>query len=310
MVALQFIILSLLAFAHTGIYVRSFQFRHRHAYTYGILKPTILQCQIGEANNVHATHSKGLLSGIDNITKAEYYSNNSSIKDSYELLKNPNQLYKICLQNSGGVITKLELDLKNISDKAEEFIQSDEVWNRKQLISSIENIVARKGKFACLLAGKNTGKSLVLSSIEKKLSAKVFIVDLRIHPNILTGLMSTLIRRKMFDITDELKKILFSTVSKFIIRVLDIKNIITEEDLQKYVDIVISKPDTVKSLTELIYELMNALGAITLVIDEANIALTVTEVTSEAKIDVTKQALALFTSLTKQTNKVTIPKHL
>ena len=45
-------------------------------------------------------------------------------------------------------------------------------------------------------------------------------------------------------------------------------------------------------------------GAITLVIDEANIAFTITDITSADDIKATKQALALFTSLTKENNKV------
>jgi hypothetical protein len=48
------------------------------------------------------------------------------------------------------------------------------------------------------------------------------------------------------------------------------------------------------------------LGSITLVVDEANIALTITDKTSATKIEATKQALALLTTLSKELNKVTM----
>ena len=100
------------------IYVHSFPLRHRHAYV--IVKPKILQCHIGESNHVHVqvAHSKGLLSGIDDTTKAEFYSDNISIKGSYELLKDRNHLYNICLKIAGGNIASLDKNLKNINDKA------------------------------------------------------------------------------------------------------------------------------------------------------------------------------------------------
>ena len=107
-------------------------------------------------------------------------------------MKDTNHLYNICLKNADGNIVNLRKDLKRISNKADRFIQSDKVWNRKQLITSLESIVARKGKFVCLLAGKNTGKSLVLKDIQKRFPASVYVVNLRIHPDILGGLLWTL----------------------------------------------------------------------------------------------------------------------
>lgn len=42
----------------------------------------------------------------------------------------------------------------------------------------------------------------------------------------------------------------------------------------------------------------------TLIIDEANLASTINDRTSEAKVDVVKDALSLFTSMTKERKKV------
>ena len=71
-----------------------FAFKLRH-----IVKPTLLQCNIGESNNV--AQSKGLLSGVYDIKKAEIYSDNISIKNAHELLRDQNLFYKIFLNNAG-----------------------------------------------------------------------------------------------------------------------------------------------------------------------------------------------------------------
>jgi hypothetical protein len=246
-----------------------------------------------------------LLSGIHDIKEAEFYSDKVTIKSSYELLKDPNHIYNICLKNAGGNTTKLNENLKHMSDKAEEFIQSDEVWNRKELITSVENIIDRKGKFVCLLAGKSTGKSLVLSTIEKRFPTKVLTVDLRAHPDILKGLLYTIRDRQMLDIKDKAIEIAVNVFSKMVKNFLLIDKDLKDEEFQKYLNIAFAKSDH-KDLATVLKELVEGLGAITLVVDESNISLTISETTSNEEVKSTKQALALFTRLTKQTNKVTI----
>jgi hypothetical protein len=235
------------------------------------------------------SRQNGLLSGIHDIERAEFYSDNIPIKSSYELLKDPNQIYNICLSNAGGNTTKLNDILKNMRDKAKKFIKSDEVWDRKGLITSIEDIIADDGNFVCILAGKSTGKSLVLRSIEKKFPAKVFRVNLRIHPDMLTGLLWTLRDRQKLDIKDKLKDVTVNVVgvaSKIISQYLRVDNIFTDEDFKDSLKIALKEqgPDDLQSL---INNLVKNLGGITLVIDEANIALTISDKT-EAKIEATK----------------------
>ena len=96
-------------------------------------------------------HNKGLLSGITDLESAEYYSDKVVIKSSYQLLQDKRRIFNICLNNADGNTTKLEENLKSMREKAKKFIMSDEVWNRRQLISSLENIIADKGKVVCLL---------------------------------------------------------------------------------------------------------------------------------------------------------------
>jgi hypothetical protein len=94
--------------------------------------------------------------------------------------------------------------------------------------------------------------------------------------------------------------------SKIISQYLRVDNIFTDEDFKDSLKIALKEqgPDDLQSL---INNLVKNLGGITLVIDEANIALTITDKTSATKIEATKQALALFTSLTKENNQVTMP---
>jgi hypothetical protein len=134
---------------------------------------------------------------------------------------------------------------------------------------------------------------------------KVYKVDLRIHPDILIGLLWTLRDRQMLDVKDKVKKIAADVASKVIKQYFSVDEVFTEEDFKKYLKIVLAKRDP-EDLQSVINNLVKNLGAITLVIDEANIALTITDKTSADEVKATKQALALFTTLTKQENKVTI----
>ena len=84
---------------------------------------------------------------------------------------------------------------------------------------------------------------------------------------------------------------------------LGVDSIISDQDFKNYLNIALSKrnPDDLQSV---ISDLVKNLGSITLVVNEANIALTITDQASEAKIEATKQALALLTTLSKDQNKV------
>jgi hypothetical protein len=103
-----------------------------------------------------------------------------------------------------------------MSYSAVEFIQSNEVWNRNDLTNALEKIVARKGKFVCILGGKDTGKSKVFRSMEIRYPAKVFRLDLRTDPDILSGLVSILRNRQDLVPTDKLKNVLYNVASKWI----------------------------------------------------------------------------------------------
>ena len=247
---------------------------------------------------------KGLLSGVSDIASAHYYSDKLVIKNTYHLLQDSQYIFDICSKNAGGDTARLNEDLKRISQKATSYIESDVLWNRDELMSCLHNIVTSKGRFVCLLAGKSTGKSLVLKKLQDKSPGKVFVVNLRLNPNILTGLVSTLRDRQQWDMQEKAKEILVRVVTSFAMRSNPLaSNMIKPDEVQRFLDIAYARPDS-EALPALINDLVKGLGEITLVIDEANIAFTILSTTPYSEIKAVKEALGLFTTLTKEQKKV------
>eukprot|EP01036_Dinobryon_divergens_P030612 gene30612-39882_t len=75
-------------------------------------------------------------------------------------------------------------------------------------------------------------------------------------------------------------------------------------DLQARFDSIIKRQED--GLSSVLSELTLVFKGITLIVDEANIALTITGSTTPAEIKATKDALAVFTRLTKQLNKLNV----
>jgi len=247
---------------------------------------------------------KGLLSGVSDIASAHYYSDKLVIKNTYHLLQDSQYIFDICSKNAGGDTARLNEDLMRISQKATSYIESDVLWNRDELKSCLHNIVTRKGRFVCLLAGKSTGKSLVLKKLQEESPGKVFVVNLRLNPNILTGLVKTLRDRQQWDMQEKAKEILVRVVTSFAMQSNPLVSLVVKPDeVQKYFNVPHARPDS-EALPALINDLVSGLGEVTLVIDEANIAFTILSTTPYSEIKAVKEALGLFTTLTKEQKKV------
>jgi hypothetical protein len=259
---------------------------------------TIRQCGNLSTKNVYP--HKGLLSGINDINNADFYSDNIALKDSNELLMDTDRIYNICFNNAGKDEKEMDATLKTIIEKINVFIKSDEVWNRNEFIESIQTVIGKSGMFCCVLGGKNTGKSLVLSEIEKQYPNKVFKVNLREQLDILTGLVCTLRDRQNLNASDTIKVLLTNIVSTCL------EKYMNEDDMQKILNISTKNQATYTSLSYLINELANNIGNVTLVIDEANLAFSINDKTTLDEFQSAKKVLALFTSLTKERNKVII----
>ena len=153
-----------------------------------------------------------------------------------------------------------------------------------------------------MLGGKNTGKSFVMEEMER-LEKKVFLVDLRRNSDILSSLVDNLKERQLrFKLTD-FNNAFVKVIAGIVLKWTDdkVKNIVSQADYLKVVDALIKKP---AALASVLQDLSTGFKGITLIVDEANIALTITDSTTEAKIDATKEALAILTRLTKQKQAV------
>ena len=244
---------------------------------------------------------RGLLLDVD-VKNADFFTTQLNLNESENLLKDEMCIYNVLMEevveNSSTVDETLELILQ----KADYFIQSNQLWNRDKFQRALKDIFNRKGIFACVLGGKNTGKSLVMQEMER-LEKKVFVVDLRRNSNILGSLVEKLrerrLRFKPTDFNNAIIKFLAGAVLKWTDG--KVKDILSQADYQTVVDALIKKPAALASVLD---DLSIGYGGITLIVDEANIALTIQDSTTEAKIAATLEALAVFTRLTKQTKTV------
>ena len=120
----------------------------------------------------------GLLSDVEDIPNAKFYSQRMSITDACALLDDTKYIYNIFVEES---VRNELIDLKNIKNAANKFINSNKLWDREEPLSFLEDIIESKGQFICVLAGKNTGKSIILRDLETRFREKVFIVNMRMN---------------------------------------------------------------------------------------------------------------------------------
>lgn len=67
-----------------------------------------------------------------------------------------------------------------VAGNARTFLKEQKVWNRKQLQGALDDLVKRRGQYVCLLGGKSTGKSLLLSDLARRHKDQVRLVKQRI----------------------------------------------------------------------------------------------------------------------------------
>jgi len=247
----------------------------------------------------------GLLSGLSDISKADYYSMHLSVKEAAEIVRNNRQLYEIIEKECESDTGRIDERLEEIEIVVDSFIAEKDVWDRKDLLQELEVIARKKGRFVCLLGGKSTGKSLVLTNFSKQQEGKnrmVFYIDMRIYPGIVQGLVDVLSRSNI-EIFKNIAKKAFQAIAT-------ISNVKLTDNLilngKTILDINLKDGNQDSALATLLENVIcdYTYDNITLVLDEANLPLTINDQTSEAKIEQVKNTLSLFTTLTKQENKV------
>lgn len=256
--------------------------------------------QIGQLKRTITTPTmylecRGLLVNVD-VKTADFFTSDLDLTKSDKLL---NDKIYVLMESAD---KKADETLQHILQKADAFMESNQLWNRDELTSALKSIIYSKGIFACVLGGKNTGKSLVLEEMER-LEDKVFLVDLRRNSDILGSLIEKLRERRLRYKSTQFSNAIMKVVAGLVYKATDdkLKDILSLTDYQMVLDALIKTPAALASVLD---DISSGYGGVTLIIDEANIALTINEFTTAAEIKATREALAIFTRLTKQKQKV------
>jgi hypothetical protein len=162
------------------------------------------------------------------------------------------------------------------------------------------------------LAGKNTGKSFLLRNLEQRHPDRVLLVDLRTNTsNILVGLLNCLDEKKSMNYEKMKDFSLVGYAAKFITKFVSsidhpTVGTIAEEAVNFARGLLASNEKEATVLSKLVNKLANSnkMHPFTVIIDEANLAFTIDDNSTEQNVKDAKEALMLFTGLTKQSRKV------
>jgi len=117
-------------------------------------------------------------------------------------------LYEAALEDCDGNENQTAKYLEHIEIKAADFIrQRDKIWDREELMTTLEKIQRTEGNFVCFLGGKNTGKSLLINHLAKHPST--IAIDLRGNADIyenLTRVLNALPREISYGFMERIAK--------------------------------------------------------------------------------------------------------
>ena len=119
------------------------------------------------SRRVNTTVHMGLLQGIEDVSKAKYYSQNMDLNLAVAMMKDKKYIYNAALKDCEVSQRSVNEYLLSCSSKAVDFIMSNDVWDREELTAVLSPVYERAGYFVCLLGGKNTGKSFLLNLMAK-----------------------------------------------------------------------------------------------------------------------------------------------
>jgi archaellum biogenesis ATPase FlaH len=251
---------------------------------------------------VSSQTNSGLLEGIPDIASAQYFSEKMSIPKAAALAQNCSLLYDIVRAHCHDSDKCLEA----IEHKMNDFMEKNEVFNRKDFKNALDEVTNEKGTFSCVLGGKSTGKSLVLrdlcrGEIENKKKKFIYVNLRKGYSSITEGFVEVIQNSN----NPGWRKVLEAFLTKGIQSKVKISDKF-EVDFSSFLDGAKTAKGPVSILASLLDEMITESPAdiITLIVDEASLALTISDKASEEKIEQVKAALSLFTRLTKQEKKV------
>ena len=218
--------------------------------------------------------NRGLLLDVD-VKNSDFFTTQLNLAKTNKLLKDEMYVYNMLNEDA---IEKLR-KLFSKSYRRQNFLCDQTSYGIEINFNTFLKI-SLMGKGYLLVCWVAKIQAIVMEEMER-LEKNVFLVDLRRNSDILISLVENLFERQLrFD---------------------NVKNVVSQADYLEIIDALIKKP---AALAYLLQELSTCFEGITLIVDEANIALTITDSTTEAKIVAAKEALAILTRLTKQKKAV------
>jgi hypothetical protein len=232
----------------------------------------------------------GFLSGIDCATSA---TNSTKINENDAKEISRMVFYDEAKKDLNGENTDVDKYLADVYTRAKQFAESEEVWDRTELKAAIEKVLNKRGAFACMLGGRDTGKTLVLKDIARspRNDSKVGYIDLRGNPDLLDNAIDLL--SPDYDVRADLADMVNTTGFTWGWRRLNSLSSIFDKPRLK------NKPEIFKigKLLDALIESSKQRG-VSVIIDEANI------VFQERNAEFAEDLLQLMTCLTKQTRQV------
>jgi hypothetical protein len=250
-----------------------------------------------ELGTCMTNHSKGLLSNIHNISTAEYFTSNMSMEDAALMALNYSYVYKEAVEDARTLREDITNYLTRIYKASADFIHSNVLWDRKDVMDILEKTVSTEtGALMCVLGGKSTGKSFVLNQLESKYPENVFIINMRSYENFLPGLIDVIKRRlewKSSAISDDVAGVsdLFGFFKP--------KTDEFKKQLKEFLKVQGNDSSISKALERLVFYVKK----VTIVIDEANLAMIIDDNDHVKKAKATFLA-AVLTSMTKERKQV------
>lgn len=231
-----------------------------------------------------------------------------NIDSVVDLLADEKNIYNVALEENHGDATACRSNLTEIFNKAATFLFNDtDIWDREELQEALGEAIQDRGNFVCLLGGKSTGKTLLIKNMEKLNMNNVFRVNLRLEgKNILNGLTTVFEeRRKYYLNLNKQKNLKLGVAMGLFTRIFYRPSSLEFNTIKDFTDALLDISVAKQPLKIVIGELLKSVkGNVTIIIDEANLAFDITSATSQEDIANKVEALALFTSLTKENKQV------
>jgi hypothetical protein len=251
----------------------------------------------------------GLLTGVSDPSCSKFYSSELNLENVAAMLeqRSPSAIGLAAKRDweTGKHTTPLDKSLKKIDLKASDWIAKDNMWDREELMSTLNTLASDTGQFVCLLGGKSTGKTLALNTLSKTQNSVI-----RIDGRMLTGgsiIESVIAEVVANNLTLQARDAAAQNLPGLLLRALIMQYDLPENTLLTEVMDKIKLPKNQErhadKLANLLRTLVTLYGPITLVMDEANLMF---DPQQEGKENVhkVKQYLEVLTALSKQSKQV------